>query len=68
MNLSILLVNVFLVKKKLSFSIEIMQIDIILQFEKVILRKKKEEIPKYDFFCYQQGKQPLKITDPSKGQ
>jgi len=41
MNLSLLLVNVFLVKKKLSFSIEIMQIDIVLQFEKVVLRKKE---------------------------
>ena len=43
MNLSLLLVNVFLVKKKLSFSTEIMQIDIVLQFKKVVLRKKREE-------------------------
>ena len=42
-SLSLLLVNVFLVKKKLSFSIEIMQIDMVLQFEKVVLRKKKKD-------------------------
>ena len=35
-----LLVNVFLVKKKLSFSIKIMQIEMVLQFEKAIQRKK----------------------------
>ena len=35
-NLSLLLVNVFLVKKKLSFSIKIMQIEIVLQCEKVV--------------------------------
>ena len=66
MSLSLLLVNIFLVKKKFSFSIEIMQIDMVLQFENVVLRKKKGEIARCDFFCYQQGKQPLKIVDPSK--
>ena len=67
MSLSLLLVNIFLVKKKFSFSIEIMQIDMVLQFENVVLRKKKKgEIARCDFFCYQQGKQPLKIVDPSK--
>ena len=30
--------------------------------------KKKGEIARCDFFCYQQGKQPLKIVDPSKEQ
>ena len=60
MSLSLLLVNVFLVKKKLSFSIKIMQIDMVLQFEKVVLRKKKGEIVRCDFFCLRQGKQPLK--------
>ena len=42
MSLSLLLVNVFLVKKKFSFSIKIIQIDMILQFENVVLRKKKK--------------------------
>ena len=37
-----------------------------LQFEKVVLRKKKGEIVRFDFFCHRQGKQPLKIVDPSK--
>ena len=31
-----------------------------------IEKKKKGEIARCDFFCYQQGKQPLKIVDPSK--
>jgi len=35
-NLSLLLVNDFLVKKKISFSINIMQIEMGLQFEKAI--------------------------------
>ena len=41
-----------------------------LQFEKVVLRKKKKEgeIVRFDFFCHRQGKQPLKIVDPSKEQ
>ena len=37
-------VNVFLVKKRLSFSIKIMQIDMILQFENVVLSKKMEKM------------------------
>ena len=41
-SIDLLLVNVFLVKKKLSFSIKMMQIDMVLQFEKVVLRKKKK--------------------------
>ena len=46
-----------------------MQIDMVLQFDKVILRRKKKgEIVRCDFFCHQQGKQPLKIVDPSKEQ
>ena len=65
-SIDLLLVNVFLVKKKLSFSIKMMQIDMVLQFEKVVLRKKK--LVRCDFFCHRQGKQPLKIMDPSKEQ
>ena len=42
-SIGLLLVNVFQVKKKLSFSIKIIQIDMVLQFEKVILRRKKKE-------------------------
>ena len=30
--------------------------------------KKKGEIVRCDFFCHQQGKQPLKVVDPSKEQ
>ena len=55
MSLNLLLVNVLLVKKKLSFSIEIMQIDMVLQFKKVVLSKKNkkgEKIARCDFFCY----------------
>ena len=40
----------------------------VLQFEKVVLRKKKREIVRCDFFCHRQGKQPLKIVDSSKEQ
>ena len=37
----------------------------VLQFDKVILRRKKKgEIVRCDFFCHRQGKQPLKIVDP----
>ena len=33
----------------------------VLQFDKVILRRKKKgEIVRCDFFCLRQGKQPLK--------
>ena len=68
-SIDLLLVNVFLVKKKLSFSIKMMQIDMVLQFENVVLRRKKKgEILRCDFFCHRQGKQPLKIMDPSKEQ
>ena len=66
MNLSLLLVNVFLVKKKFSFSIKIMQIEMVLQFENVVWRKKKGEIGRRNFFCHRQGRQPLKMVDPSK--
>ena len=69
MNLNLLLVNVFLVKKKLSFSIKIMQIEMVLQFEKVVQRKKKnEEIGRRNFFCHREGTQPLKMVDLSKKQ
>ena len=68
MNQSLLLVNVFLVKKKLSFSIKIMQIKMVLQFKKVIWRKKNGEIGRRDFFCHREGRQPLKMVDPSKEQ
>ena len=37
-------VNVFLVKKRLSFSIKIMQINMVLQFEKVVLSQKMEKM------------------------
>ena len=40
----------------------------VLQFDKVILRKKKGEIVRCDFFFHRQGKQPLKIVNPSKEQ
>ena len=43
-SIGLLLVNVFLVKKKLSFSIKIMQIDMVLQCEKVVLRKKNSKM------------------------
>ena len=68
MNQSLLLVNVFLVKKKLLFSIKIMQIKMVLQFKKVIWRKKKGEIGRRNFFCHREGRQPLKMVDPSKEQ
>ena len=68
MNLNLLLVNVFLVKKKLSFSIKIMQIEMVLQFKKVVSRKKKGEIRRRNFFCHREGRQPLKMVDPSKKQ
>ena len=32
------------------------------------IEEKKGEIARCDFFCYRQGKQPLKIVDPSKEQ
>ena len=68
MNLSLLLVNVFLVKKKLSFSIKIIQIEMVLQFEKVVRRKKNGEIERRNFFCHREGTQPLKMVDLSKKQ
>ena len=68
MNLNLLLVNVFLVKKKLSFSIKIMQIEMVLQFEKVVQRKKNEEIGRRNFFCHREGTQPLKMVDLSEKQ
>ena len=68
MNLSHLLVNVFLVKKKLSFSIKIMQIEMALQFEKVVWRKKNGEIGRRNFFYHREGRQPLKMVDPFKEQ
>ena len=55
MSLSLLLVNVFLMNNKLSFSIKIIQIDMVLQFEKVVLKKKKKkkgEIVRCDFFFF----------------
>ena len=67
-SIDLLLVNVFLVKKKLSFSIKIMQFKMVLQFEKVIRRKKKGEIGRRNFFCHWEGRQPLKMVDPSKEQ
>ena len=36
--------HVFLVKKRFSFSIKIMQIDMVLQFEKVFLSQKMEKM------------------------
>ena len=39
----------------------------ILQFKKGT-EKKKGEIVRSDFFYHRQGKQPLKIVDPSKEQ
>lgn len=32
------------------------------------MRKKNGETVRCDFFCHRQGKQPLKIMDPSKKQ
>ena len=66
MNLSLFLVNVFLVKKKFSFSIKIMQIEMVLQLKKVVWRKKNGEIGRRNFFCHRKGRQLLKIVDPSK--
>ena len=40
----------------------------VLQFEKVVRRKKKGKIGRCNFFCHREGKQPLKMVDPSKEQ
>ena len=40
----------------------------VLQFKKVVRRKKKGEIGRRNFFCYREGRQPLKMVDPSKEQ
>ena len=66
--IDLLLVNVFLVKKRLSFSIKIMQINMVLQFEKVVLSQKNGENVRLDFFCHREGKEQLKRVDSSKEQ
>ena len=43
-----------------------MQIEMVLQFEKVVRRKKNGEIGRHNFFCHREGRQPLKMVDPSK--
>ena len=43
-----------------------MQIEMVLQFENVVWRKKNGEIGRRNFFCHQEGRQPLKMVDPSK--
>ena len=40
----------------------------VLQFEKVVRRKKNGEIGRRNFFCHRKGRQPLKMVDPSKEQ
>ena len=45
-----------------------MQIEKVLQFEKVVRRKKNGEIGRCNFFCHREGRQPLKMVDPSKEQ
>ena len=40
----------------------------ILQFEKVVQRKKNGEIGRRNFFYHREGRQPLKMVDPSKEQ
>ena len=45
-----------------------MQIDMVLQFEKVVLSQKNGENVRRDFFCHQEGRQQLKRVDSSKEQ
>ena len=45
-----------------------MQIEMALQFEKVVWRKKNGEIGRRNFFYHREGRQPLKMVDPSKEQ
>ena len=39
-----------------------------LQFKKVVRRKKNGEIGRRNFFYHREGRQPLKMVDPSKEQ
>ena len=45
-----------------------MQIEMVLQFERVVRRKKNGEIGRRNFFYHLEGRQPLKMVDPSKEQ
>ena len=47
---------------------KIKQIDMILQFKKVVLSQKNGENVKRDFFCHREDRQQLKRVDSSKEQ